>query len=673
MPRSRRRCGEKMALQLVAADGNSFRFRHALTHEAVLAGLLPPERAMLAGQALAAVEAAHSGLPGTWCTLAAELAEGAGDAGRAGTLLLEAGRRDLAVGALASAEHTLMQARMLTGADDVVLRTPVDEALTEVYALSGQVDRAIEMGKTLLARLGGQAESARAGMLHLGIAGAAIAGARWAEAEASIGVARRSADVSAAQVDACAAQVAAGRGLLSEAEELAQAALAVAENAGLPEVACEALEVIGRVARQHDLSAAEQAFERAVAVATVHGLQLWRLRALHELGTIDQLRTESVDRLQQARELTVAGEGRFTLTAEQAFALSDPDGPLYLPGAFVLALASLRAEPRISEAFRTGAGLAWHEQDSEVFDGCEQFFAPGYRANLVQSWIPALDGVEAKLRAGAKVADVGCGHGASTRIMAEAFPASVFTGYDYHGRSVEHASKAAADAGLGDRVRFAVAPADAFPGTGYDLITAFDCLHDMGHPVAAAARIRQALADDGTFLLVEPAAADDLAGTSTRSAASTTPSPPCCACPAHWPRNPRSCWATRRARPAPARFSPRPGSPGSAAPRRPRSTSSTRRARNDRGRCGRRNPDSGQHRRGAGLAGRPAGLPGDRRRARRGARPRVRAGHAHVGPASGGPGRAVPGAALRLPRVRRLRAVRSRDRLHARRGPARAA
>ncbi len=501
-----------VGLQLVAADGNSFRFRHALTHEAVLAGLLPPERAMLAGQALAAVEAAHSGLPGTWCTLAAELAEGAGDAGRAGTLLLEAGRRDLAVGALASAEHTLMQARMLTGADDVVLRTPVDEALTEVYALSGQVDRAIEMGKTLLARLGGQAESARAGMLHLGIAGAAIAGARWAEAEASIGVARRSADVSAAQVDACAAQVAAGRGLLSEAEELAQAALAVAENAGLPEVACEALEVIGRVARQHDLSAAEQAFERAVAVATVHGLQLWRLRALHELGTIDQLRTESVDRLQQARELTVAGEGRFTLTAEQAFALSDPDGPLYLPGAFVLALASLRAEPRISEAFRTGAGLAWHEQDSEVFDGCEQFFAPGYRANLVQSWIPALDGVEAKLRAGAKVADVGCGHGASTRIMAEAFPTSTFTGYDYHGRSVEHASKAAADAGLGDRVRFAVAPADAFPGTGYDLITAFDCLHDMGHPVAAAARIRQALADDGTFLLVEPAAADDLDG-----------------------------------------------------------------------------------------------------------------------------------------------------------------
>jgi SAM-dependent methyltransferase len=210
--------------------------------------------------------------------------------------------------------------------------------------------------------------------------------------------------------------------------------------------------------------------------------------------------------------VSVVGEDRFTLSAEQAFALSDPDGTLYLPGAFVLALASLRAEPRISKAFRTGAGLAWHEQDSEVFDGCEQFFAPGYRANLVQSWIPALDGVRAKLETGAKVADVGCGHGASTRIMAQAFPTSIFVGYDYHARSVEEAGKAAADDGLGVRLRFAAAKADGFPGTGYDLITAFDCLHDMGDPLAAARHIRQALADDGTFLLVEPAAADDLAG-----------------------------------------------------------------------------------------------------------------------------------------------------------------
>jgi SAM-dependent methyltransferase len=229
-------------------------------------------------------------------------------------------------------------------------------------------------------------------------------------------------------------------------------------------------------------------------------------------GTTPRYVTEWLAAQAASGYVTVTDDGRFTLSAEQALALSDPDGPVYLPGAFVLALAALRAEPRISEAFRTGAGLAWHDQDGEVFDGCEQFFAPGYRANLVQSWIPALDGVEAKLRAGAKVADVGCGHGASTRIMAQAYPASTFTGYDYHAASIERASKAAADAGLGERTRFAVAPADQFPGTGYDLVTAFDCLHDMGHPVTAAAHIRQALTPDGTFLLVEPAAADDLAG-----------------------------------------------------------------------------------------------------------------------------------------------------------------
>jgi DNA-binding CsgD family transcriptional regulator len=302
-----------VGLQLVAPDGDGFRFRHALTHEAVLAGLLPPERAMLAGQALAAVQAAHPGLPGSWCMLAAELAEAAGNAPRACSLLLEAGRRDLAVGALASAEHTLIRARALTSADDAVLRTPVDEALTEVFALSGQVDRAIETGKTLLARLDGRAGSGRAGTLHLGIARAAIAGARWAEADASVAIARAT-EVDPTLVDACAAQVAVGRGLLNEADGLARAALGAAETGGLPEVACEALEVIGRVARQRDLDAAEQAFERAVSVANAHGLALWRLRAMHELGTIDQLRTESVDRLQQARELAVA-QGALALTA----------------------------------------------------------------------------------------------------------------------------------------------------------------------------------------------------------------------------------------------------------------------------------------------------------------------------------------------------------------------
>jgi ATP/maltotriose-dependent transcriptional regulator MalT len=304
---------EGVGLQLVVAERDGFRFRHALTHEAVLAGLLPPERTMLAGQALAAAEAAHPGLPGTWCTLAADLAGRAGDAARAGALLLEAGRRDLAAGALASAETTLIRARDLAGP---ALQTSVDEALTEVFAMSGQVDRAIETGRMLLARLG--PPSPRAARLHLEIARAAIAGARWAEAAASIEVARESAGADAAQIDACAAQVAAGRGRLEEADRLARAALRSAEGEGhqrvQPEVACEALEVIGRVARQRDLEAAERAFARAADLAGAHGLRLWRLRALHELGTIDQLRTESVDRLEQARELAVA-QGALALTA----------------------------------------------------------------------------------------------------------------------------------------------------------------------------------------------------------------------------------------------------------------------------------------------------------------------------------------------------------------------
>jgi DNA-binding CsgD family transcriptional regulator len=180
--------------------------------------------------------------------------------------------------------------------------------------MSGQVDQAIEMGKTLLARLGGGTPSVRAASLQLGIARAAIAGARWAEAAASIEIARGSPGADTAQADACAAQVAVGRGRLAEADELARAALRAAEEDGRPEVACEALEVIGRVARQRDLEEAERAFARGAAVASANGLQLWHLRALHELGTIDQLRTESVDRLLEARELAVA-QGALALTA----------------------------------------------------------------------------------------------------------------------------------------------------------------------------------------------------------------------------------------------------------------------------------------------------------------------------------------------------------------------
>ena len=206
-----------------------------------------------------------------------------------------------------------------------------------------------------------------------------------------------------------------------------------------------------------------------------------------------------------------AESGVYSLSEEQAFVLADPEGGVYAPGAFVLALGALRSEPRITEAFRSGAGLGWHEQDPDVFIGCEQFFRPGYAANLVSGWIPALDGVEDKLRAGARVADVGCGLGASTALMAAAYPVSRFHGFDYHDQSVELARKRAADAGVSERTVFDTASAQDFAGTGYDLVTTFDCLHDMGDPVRAARHIREAMAPDGTWLIVEPFAGDTVA------------------------------------------------------------------------------------------------------------------------------------------------------------------
>jgi SAM-dependent methyltransferase len=205
-----------------------------------------------------------------------------------------------------------------------------------------------------------------------------------------------------------------------------------------------------------------------------------------------------------------AQSGRFHLTEAQAFALTDPDGPLYVPGAFILAAGALRAEPRITEAFRTGAGVGWHEQHDDVFLGCEAFFRAGYIAHLVAEWIPALDGVAAKLANGARVADVGCGHGATTVLMAEAFPASTFVGSDYHEASIEVARKRAADAGVANRTSFEVASAQGFSGTGYDLVTTFDCLHDMGDPLGAARHVRETLAPDGTWLMVEPLAGDSV-------------------------------------------------------------------------------------------------------------------------------------------------------------------
>jgi ubiquinone/menaquinone biosynthesis C-methylase UbiE len=189
-------------------------------------------------------------------------------------------------------------------------------------------------------------------------------------------------------------------------------------------------------------------------------------------------------------------------------ALADENSPAFVAGAFELATATLKAAPHIEDVFRSGAGFGWHEHDSGVPTGCERFFRPGYNANLVSTWIPALEGVEEKLRVGARVADVGCGLGASSRLMADAYPRSRVTGFDYHKESIELARKKAEAAGLSDRLHFEVAPAAKFPGTGYDLVTVFDSLHDMGDPVGAARHVKQALAPDGTWLIVEPIAGD---------------------------------------------------------------------------------------------------------------------------------------------------------------------
>jgi SAM-dependent methyltransferase len=205
-----------------------------------------------------------------------------------------------------------------------------------------------------------------------------------------------------------------------------------------------------------------------------------------------------------------AQAGKFHLTQEQAFTLANPDSPAYLPGAFELALGSLAAVPRIAESFRTGAGMGWHEHADGVFHGCEKFFRPGYAANLVTSWIPSLQDVKQKLESGARVADVGCGKGASTLLMAKAFPKSKFFGFDYHDKSIEGAREAAKREGVADRVSFDVSKAKDFPGKDYDFVAVFDCLHDMGDPVGAAAHVRQSLAKDGTWMIVEPFANDQL-------------------------------------------------------------------------------------------------------------------------------------------------------------------
>ena len=203
-----------------------------------------------------------------------------------------------------------------------------------------------------------------------------------------------------------------------------------------------------------------------------------------------------------------AAAGSYALPPEHAVALTDEQSPAYLTGFFQFAVGAVIDSPGVIDAAATGRGIGWHEHNHHVFEGCERFFRPGYTAHLVPSWLPALDGVVDKLEAGAKVADIGCGHGASTILMAQAYPRSTFVGSDYHTESIEIARRRAQDAGVGDRVHFEVGPARAHEGDDYDLVTMFDCLHDMGDPVGAARHVRGLLGPDGTWMIVEPMAGD---------------------------------------------------------------------------------------------------------------------------------------------------------------------
>jgi SAM-dependent methyltransferase len=257
------------------------------------------------------------------------------------------------------------------------------------------------------------------------------------------------------------------------------------------------------------------------AALVVLGDRLGLYRALADAGPLTpaELAARTGTRERYVREWLSAqaaggyvayDDGRFSLPAEHAIALTDESSPAYLPGFFEIALGAVLDSPRITEAVRSGEGVGWHEHNAHVHDGCERFFRPGYNANLVASWLPALDGVVEQLERGARVADVGCGHGASTILMAQAFPRSVFAGSDYHAESIEAARRAAREAGVDDRVRFDVAPAAGYDGDGYALVTMFDCLHDMGDPVGAARHVLRTLAPDGAWMIVEPAAGDRL-------------------------------------------------------------------------------------------------------------------------------------------------------------------
>jgi 2-polyprenyl-3-methyl-5-hydroxy-6-metoxy-1,4-benzoquinol methylase len=260
----------------------------------------------------------------------------------------------------------------------------------------------------------------------------------------------------------------------------------------------------------------------ASAALVVIGDRLGLYRALAERGALTSRQladaTETDERYvrEWLANQTAGGyleydpaDATFALPPEQAFMLADPSSPLYVQGAFAIIEAVFAVEPQITEAFRTGRGFGWHEHDPRLFTGVERFFRPSYNANLASAWIPALDGVDAKLRRGGRVADVGCGLGSSSIIMAQAYPASTIVGFDYHGPSIDAARAAATAAGC-EHASFEVARAQDYPGTHYDLVTFFDCLHDMGDPVGAARHVLASLDADGTWMLVEPAAADRL-------------------------------------------------------------------------------------------------------------------------------------------------------------------
>jgi SAM-dependent methyltransferase len=203
--------------------------------------------------------------------------------------------------------------------------------------------------------------------------------------------------------------------------------------------------------------------------------------------------------------------GTFFMTPEQALVLALDDTPVHLPGFYHLLASLMKDEEKLTEIYRTGKGMGWHEHEKGLFEGTERFFRPTYLANLVSNWIPALEGVEAKLKEGARVADIGCGHGASTLLMAKSYPKSKFFGFDYHRPSIDKAREKAKAAGVADRVTFEVASAKDFPGKDYDLVAFFDCLHDMGDPVGAAGHVKKTLAPGGTWMVVEPFANDDTA------------------------------------------------------------------------------------------------------------------------------------------------------------------